>query len=199
MAAARSASTAAAAVAMWPWYADTTRLGTLALGAAPQHHPVRRAVAEDDEHYATPTLSDHGRCWIYSPPALDKAPLKPMRHVRMVRFHLWKVDGFLYAQASCMPDVLALPVYASDGIGYPALSSVLRSWMEVGNERWQLFHSYMSCASESGGSSVSDGGCQELHFAGKVPAAGKKLDTRFGQPRCTKDWLYICQLEEPSV
>jgi len=148
---------------------------------------------------ATPTISEAQRCWIYSPPALDKGPVLPRRSVGEARFEMWKVGGFLHVQAAGAAEALVLPVYTSDGIGYPALSSVLRAWMEAGNERWQLFHRYMQAALQGDGCDASGGWASFDLLLDNLSTPRKTLDTRYCQTRSSKEWLYAVQLDGSVV
>lgn len=106
---------------------------------------------------------------------------------------MWKADGFLHVHAAGMPAALVAPVYASDGIGYPALSSVLRAWRDARNERWHLFQRYMAFALDFSEGSLRASEAELPNL--ELPAEGKRLDTRFGQARCEREWLYVCQVD----
>lgn len=167
---------------------------------AQQRHSMegRRGVAAQQEaRFAKPTLMEPGRCWIYSPAALDKAPVEPRRRAGVVRFQMWKVDGLLHVHGACAATTLVLPVYTSDGVGYPALSSVLRTWKDARNKRWGLFRQYMAFALEFADGSLQASEAEFPNF--QMSDEGKRLDKRFGQARCQKDWLYICDPDEQST
>lgn len=203
----RLASTAAITSASARYMDDVPLGATHAWSWAPAHRTVdSRRPASGIESYAKPTLSDPNRCWIYSPAALEKAPVEPRRGSGAVRFQMWKINGYLHVQAACMPCPLVLPVFTSDGIGYPALSSVLRAWKDAGNTRWQLFRHYMAAALDGEGVGVPPGKDCPPPISDAEPKetdGSKRLDKRFGQERCSKEWLFVCQLDgrgglEPS-
>jgi len=101
------------------------------------------------------------------------------------KFRLWKQQGYLHCHGAGMDCPLALPVFMSDGCGYPALSFVLRAWVERDNERWHMLKQYLA-ASATG---------SQLELAALKPLAldsDEKLDTRFNTD-CLGEWVFVLQ------
>jgi len=112
---------------------------------------------------------------------------------------MWKRQGYLYMHAASMPEALVLPVFMSDGCGYPALSTVLQTWKQRGARRWQQFEEYMlASADQISEGSTSIGFCDPTPH--QVPACsevqcgqldGKKLDMRFDTDGKVKEWIGV--------
>lgn len=138
--------------------------------------------------YAKPALCCEGSFWVYGPGALEQAPVEPRSQVVSVKFRLWKQQGYVYCQTDSMDYCLKLPVFKSDGCGYPALSFVLRSWMERDNERWGSLKDYLA-----GFSSCDD--VMQYSFDGYPRDSwnGRNLDMRYDQADVCREWLFVSQ------
>lgn len=154
--------------------------------------------------YAKPVLHRDGEFWLYPPAAIEKAPPESRRGSVTAKFRLWKKQGFLHCQALGADRPLVLPVFMSDGCGYPALSTVLRAWLESGSARWDVFLNYLAAAAEQGSRAHPSSQVSELMHTvdaerlSETSASfvsgglnGKRLDTRYDTKGASKEWALV--------
>jgi len=146
------------------------------------------------QQFARPAFHQPGKCWLYAPAALKRDQIEPLSKTLQASCRLWKKGGYLYCQADSMPHPLVLPVLMSDGCGYPALSTVLRAWSEMGSTRWDAFRNYMATAANR----QADSQIQRTDEIGQfvcddIEVLHERLDTRFNTDvaNCVKDWVFV--------
>lgn len=153
---------------------------------------------------AKPTMCCADEMRLYAPAAIQKGQVALQRHSAVVKFRLWKKGGFLHCHANAADYPLVLPVFMADGCGYPALSIILKTWMESGSTRWDVFRNYLSAAAERcGRDGVPHQSSAPLH-ADDVDCPsnastslmtnglnGKKLDTRFNTEGVLREWVFV--------
>lgn len=91
-----------------------------------------------------------------------------------------------------------LPVFVSDGCGYPNLSTVLRALKDAKSARWRIFKHYLAIAARGGelrpcerhATEASLDKLQQLALSGDG-AIGKKLDKRYDIEDNSRGWVLV--------
>lgn len=131
------------------------------------------------------------RLSIYAPLAAKKA-MMPAKTVTTLWFELWKEGGFLHVEAaSSSVKPLQLPVFVSDGWGFPSRSAILRMWQERDCDRWAAFKNYLLVASSGAVPILQGKGYDKASCAMQARQQRQQLDMRLEWPRGHGRWLFL--------
>lgn len=141
--------------------------------------------------HAEPVLVDQDKSKFYSPANLLEGLIPTDGLAGSAEFQLWKKDGFLHVKAVSMDFTLALPVFVSDGRGYPSLSAILKLWQACRSERWAALKQYLITSAGRKGTMRNE----ENHRVITLKHSGKKLDKQWETQAGTagKIWVFTMQ------
>eukprot|EP00443_Scrippsiella_acuminata_P018456 CAMPEP_0115191730 /NCGR_PEP_ID=MMETSP0270-20121206/12679_1 /TAXON_ID=71861 /ORGANISM="Scrippsiella trochoidea, Strain CCMP3099" /LENGTH=256 /DNA_ID=CAMNT_0002604957 /DNA_START=12 /DNA_END=782 /DNA_ORIENTATION=+ len=157
--------------------------------------------------YAKPVLCEPGEFWLYAPAAVERAPIEPQKRSIESRFRLWRDQGYLHCHAFSMTQPLVLPVFTSDGCGYPNLSTVLRALKDGKSVRWGIFKRYLALAARCDGEPrphERDAMKATLAKFQKMAldcdgASSKKLDTRYDIEDTSREWVLVLHQDSAEL
>jgi len=168
--------------------------------------PMRNGIQEERQ-YAKPVLCEPGEFWLYAPAAVERAPIEPQKRSIESRFRLWRDQGYLHCHAFSMTQPLVLPVFTSDGCGYPNLSTVLRALKDGKSVRWGIFKRYLALAARCDGEPrphERDAMKATLAKFQKMAldcdgASSKKLDTRYDIEDTSREWVLVLHQDSAEL
>jgi len=128
---------------------------------------------------------------IYAPSVAKKA-MMPRKGGTAVWFELWKESGFLHVEAaSPVMEPLQLPVFISDGWGFPSRSAILKMWQQRGCDRWVTFRNYLLVASNSPVPILKGKGRDQVDCLMQAGQQRQQLDMRLEWPKDHGRWLCL--------
>jgi len=128
---------------------------------------------------------------IYAPAAAKKA-MMPRKVVSAVWFELWKEGGILHVEAASLAvKPLQLPVFVSDGWGFPSRAAILQMWQQRGCDRWAAFKNYLLVAPVAPEPILQGNRYEKAVCSMQARQQRQQLDMRLEWPRDYSHWLFL--------